>query len=224
MSKWLGMLILCVLCLVVVMPHTDVPPHVQSSSLVTIVVKKPTRFLLNDLHWPGVSVVSRLDSELLRERFEMGQVVRRSARESHEPYMLVIDGQCRLVDNWLSVVMSCLAVAHTNQFSAITQMPAAKGPTFPLMEKSGYRAKTFVFPGRVYQSEVVTKRFLFGTSAVIKPLLKAKNPTMFANEHHVKVCNAVEWVVSGLETVEDFGIRRDMDAMEKIDKFGNQFM
>jgi hypothetical protein len=220
MSKWLGVVILCVFLLVVVMPHTDVPPHVQSSNLVMVVVKNPTRSLLSDLHVPGVSVVSRLDADLLRERFEMGQVVRRSARQSYEPYTLVIDGQCRLVENWLAVVMSCLALAHTNQFSAITQMPASKGPTFPLMEKSGYRAKTFVFPGRVYQSEVVTKRFLFGTSAVVKPLIKAKNPTLYANEHHVKVCNAVEWVVSGLETVEDFGIRRDMDVNEKMDKFG----
>jgi hypothetical protein len=185
-----------------------------------VVVRKPSRSLLNDLHLPGVSVVSHLSSELSRERFEMGQVIRRS-KQGYEPYTLVIDGQCRLVDNWLTVVMSCLAVAHNNQFSAITQMPASKGPTFPHMQKSGYRAKVFVFPGRVYQSEVVSKRFLFGTSAVIKPMLKAKNLTLFANEHHVKVCNAVEWVVSGLETVEDFGMARDMDAMEKIDKFGN---
>jgi hypothetical protein len=221
MSKWIGLLILGICLLVLCMPGVDVPPQVQSSNLVMVVVRKPSIALLNDLHLPGVSVVSQLDPETLRDRFEMGQVIRRTTR-GYEPYTLLIDGQCRLVDNWLARVMSCLAVAHTNQFSAITQMPAAKGPTFPVMEKSGYHAKVFVFPGRVYQSEVVTKRFLFGTSPIIKPLITAKNATLFANEHHVTVCNAVEWVVSGIESVETFGMARELDEMEKIDKFGIQ--
>ena len=218
MSKWVGLLIVFIVVLVICMPYQEVPPQVQSSNLVMVIVHKPTVALLNDLHVPGVSVVSVLDHDLSRDRFELGQVIRRSKR-GYEPYTMLIDGQCRLVNNWLSVVMSCLAVAHTNQFSAITQMPAARGPTFPVMKKSGYTAKVFVFPGRPYQSEVVSKRFLFGTTSVMKPFIKTKNATMYANEHHIRVCNAVQWVVSGPETVEDFGVARDMDQMEKMDKF-----
>ena len=219
MSKWVGLVLLLVVCLVLCMPSKDPPARVQSSNLVMVVVDKPSPSLLDDLHVPGVSVVCKLDPELSRERFELGQVVRQSTR-GYEPYILVIDGQCRLVDNWMAVLMSCLAVAHTNQFSAVTQMPSSKGPTFPVMEKSGYRAKVFVFPGRPYQSEVVSKRFLFGTEAVIRPFLKHKNFTKFAADTHMKVCNAVEWVVSGKDAVESFGVARDLDAMEKIDKFG----
>lgn len=219
MSKWVGLVLIVVVFLVLCMPSREPPARVQSSNLVMVVVDKPSQALLDDLHVPGVSVVCKIDPELSRERFELGQVARRTTR-GYEPYILVIDGQCRLVENWMATLMSCLAVAHTNQFSAVTQMPSSKGPTFPVMEKSGYRAKVFVFPGRPYQSEVVSKRFLFGTAAVIRPFLKKGNYTKFAAEHHTRVCNAVEWVVSGKDEVESFGVARDLDVMEKIDKFG----
>lgn len=219
MSKWVCLVLLLVVCLVLCMPSKDPPARVQSSNLVMVLVDKPSPSLLDDLHVPGVSVVCKLNRELSRERFELGQVVRSSTR-GYEPYILVIDGQCRLVENWMALLMSCLAVAHTNQFSAVTQMPSSKGPTFPVMEKSGYRARVFVFPGRPYQSEVVSKRFLFGTAAVIRPFLKHGNWTKFAADTHTRVCNAVDWVVSGKDAVENFGVARDLDANEKIDKFG----
>lgn len=220
MSRVVAVVCLALLFLVLLTPPRSLPAHVQASNLLMVVVNNPTIALLDDLHLPGVSVVSKLNSELTRERFELGQVIRQTT-QGYEPYTLMIDGQCRLVDNWLTALMSCLAVAHTNKFSAVTQMPASTGPTFPTMSKSGYHARTFLFPGRPYPSEVVCKRFLFGTTAVIKPFLKAKNPTLLAAEHQTRVCNAVQWVVSGKEEVEIFGVAHEMEAMEKLDKFGH---
>jgi hypothetical protein len=185
-----------------------------------VVVKTPTAALLDDLRVQGVSVVSALDRELVRERFELGQLVRRTA-QGYEPYTLLIDGRCRLVENWLPKLLSCLAVAHTHGFSAVTQMPSARGPTFPVMEQSGYRARVFVFPGRPYQSEVVSRRFLFGTTAILRPFLKRRNLTLFASQQQLRVCNAVQWVVSGPDDVEPFGVARETSELEKMDKFGN---
>jgi hypothetical protein len=220
MSKAVIVVCLALLFLVLLTPPRNLPAYVQTSNLLMVVVHNPTTALLNDLHVPGVSVVCKLNPDLTRERFELGQVIRHSTH-GYEPYTLILDGQCRLVHNWLAALMTCLAVAHAKQFSAITQMPAAKGPTFPVMSKSGYHARVFLFPGRPYQSEVVCKRFLFGTSPVIKPFLKAKNATLLAAEHHTRVCNAVQWVVSGKEEAEIFGVAHDLDAMEKLDKFGH---
>jgi hypothetical protein len=220
MSKVVWLFVACLVLLVVCTPQQHTPAQVQGSNVVMVVVKKPTRALLDDLRVQGVSIVSALDDELVRERFELGQLVRRTA-QGYEPYTLLIDGRCRLVENWLPKLLSCLAVAHTHGFSAVTQMPSARGPTFPVMEQSGYRARVFVFPGRPYQSEVVSKRFLFGTSAVIRPFLKRKNLTLYASEKQLRVCNAVEWVVSGPDAVERFGVAREISDIEVTDKYGN---
>jgi hypothetical protein len=221
MSTVLVVVVFALIFLVLLTPPRDVPARVHTSNLIMVVVKKPTVALLNDLHVPGVSVVSSLPRDFARERFELGQVIRQTT-DGYEPYTMVIDGQCRLVSNWLTTVLSCLAVAHRAKFSAITQMPAPNGPTFPTMSKSGYHARVFLFPGRPYPSEVVSKRFLFGTTAVVKPFLKAKNYTLLAAEHQTRVCNAVEWVVSGKEDVENFGVAHELEAIEKLDKFGQK--
>ena len=236
MSKFLWIFLACVILVVLCTPHKHPPAQVQTSNIVMVVVKTPSVALLDDLRVPGVSVVSNLKPELVRERFELGQLIRTSTK-GYEPYTLMIDGNCRLVKDWLRILLSCLAVAHTNGFSAITQMPSARGPTFPCMEQSGYRARVFVFPGRAYQSEVVSTRFLFGTSTIMAPFLKqqslkksfkkssskssSKNLTLFASEHQTRVCNAVQWVVSGPDEVEPFGIAREVEGLEKTDKFGN---
>jgi len=221
MSKYLLIFLACVVLLVLCTPHQHPPAQVQTSNIVMVVVKSPSIALLDDLRVPGVSVVSSLKRELVRERFELGQLIR-STTKGYEPYTLMMDGNCRLVKDWLRILLSCLAVAHTHGFSAVTQMPSYKGPTFPVMEQSGYRARVFVFAGRPYQSEVVCRRFLFGTSPIIKPFLKRKNLTLLASEHHTRVCNAVQWVVSGPDEVESFGIAREVEGLEKTDKFGNE--
>jgi hypothetical protein len=228
MSKFLWMFLACVILVVLCTPHQHPPAQVQTSNIVMVVVKTPSVALLDDLRVPGVSVVSRLKPELVRERFELGQLIRTTSN-GYEPYTLMLDGNCRLVKDWLHILLSCLAVAHTHGFSALTQMPSTRGPTFPHMEQSGYRARVFVFPGRPYQSEVVSQRFLFGTSAIMKPFLKHKSSreglrqdlTLFASENHTRVCNAVQWVVSGPDEAERFGIARDVQGLEKTDKFGN---
>jgi hypothetical protein len=232
MSKFLWIFLACVTLVVLCTPHKHPPAQVQTSNIVMVVVKTPSVALLDDLRVPGVSVVSRLKPELVRERFELGQLIRTSTT-GYEPYTLMIDGNCRLVKDWLRILLSCLAVAHTHGFSAVTQMPSSRGPTFPHMEQSGYRARVFVFPGRPYQSEVVSKRFLFGTSAIMKPFLKHKSSregsreglrkdlTLFASENYTRICNAVQWVVTGPDETERFGIARDVKGLEKTDKFGN---
>lgn len=220
MSKFLWIFLACMLLLVMWTPPAAVPAQVQTSNVVMVVVKDPSLALLNDLRVTGVSIVSSVSRELARERFELGQVVRRTTR-GYEPYTLLIDGRCRMVRDWFPKLMACLASAHTNGFSAVTQMPAPKGPTFPFMEQSGYRARVFVFAGRPYQSEVVSRRFLFGTSPIIKPFLKRKNLTLFASDHHMRVCNAIEWVVSGPDEVEPFGVAREVLGIERTDKYGN---
>lgn len=216
-------LVLVMLVIAFLLSPNPKPPARLAPSMVMVFVDNPSTELLDDLNVSGVVVVSKLPDHIIRQRFDMGQTIRRE-RIGFEPYAMIVDGSCRLKHGWMSKSLVSLRSAHLANFSCVTQLPDLAGPTFPHMTKSGkYRPRRFVFPGRVYQSEVVSPRFIFGTTPVMLKFVGVKNPTkatMCAVNNGLLACNAIDFIIVGKPHTEAFGVRHDMTKIEHLDKYG----